>query len=378
MKLRLLPVMASLCGMLFCASAAQANSVYVHNKPIENVLTVNNTVYVPFNDLMKGLGRSWSVDESGKIILKDFAGAGPDLKSADIVFGGELEGSGVKGMMHGGQVWVPVRMVRMLGYELSYNAKTEIVDIVTPRMKTDADRAAEAEVNQARAEREAKLAEEREAERAALEERKQAMAELKAKRNRGEDGSPSASEAEANPAEGSYDEGFEVDEEAAARRVAAKQKDIGGVESYDDLVRVQQQLDEQDAARRAARREAQKRAAEAEEANGGVAADKAAEPAPNVVVFAPRANPDYFTGHIDMTAIVKNIGNLAAQGVSATLTLVAPDGSVLNTQRVNRQSVPVNGQWEITAGYDHIDGTSMPRGNYQLRVAADCTNKPKK
>ena len=91
MKLRLLPVMASLCGMLFCASAAQANSVYVHNKPIENVLTVNNTVYVPFNDLMKGLGRSWSVDESGKIILKDCAGAGPDLKSADIVFGGELE-----------------------------------------------------------------------------------------------------------------------------------------------------------------------------------------------------------------------------------------------------------------------------------------------
>lgn len=371
MKLRLMPVVASLCGMFICASAAQANSVYVHNRPVENVVTINNSVYVPFNELMKGLKYSWSLDKQGQVVLKENGSGGPALNSANFTVAGEKGKFAVQGVMRDGQVWVPVRIAKDLGYELSYNPKTEIVDILRPRLKTDADRAAEAEVNQARAAREAQLAKEREEQRAALEERKQAMADLKAKRE-GKNSEAAAADSPAEPAnEGAYDQNFEEIGERAAREVEARQKEVGGVDTYADLLKVQQQLDEQDIARRAAIRKAKQEAG-----LDGDGEKEAAVPAPNLIVFAPRATPDYFTGHINMTATVKNIGNAEAKTVNATVSLVSPDGTIINTQRFNRVAVPANGQWDISTGYDHIAGAEMPRGNYTLQVNVDHANKP--
>lgn len=373
MKMRLMPVVASLCGMFICASAAQANSVYVHNKPIEHVVTIDNSVYVPFSELMKGMRYSWSVDSKGNVVLKENGSGGPALRDAHFTVKGEKGDVSVQGVMRDGELWVPVRIAKGLGYDLSYNAKTEIVDIVKPRLKTDADRAAEDEVNKARAEKAAQLAKEQEEQRSALAERKQAMADLKAKREgkNSEDASPAKEEAAAK--EGAYNIDFEAIGEKAAREVEAKQKDLGSVETYSDLVKVQQQLDEQDRARREAIAKAR---AEAGLDGSGNKETAAAVPAPNLVVFSPRATPDYFTGHINMTATVRNVGDAEAKTLNATVSLVGPDGTVLNTQRFNRASVPANGQWDISAGYDHIDGSGMPHGSYQLRVNVDCANKP--
>ncbi len=379
MKMRLMPVVASLCGMFICASAAQANSVYINNKPVEKVATIDNVVYVPFKDLMSGLNYSWKVDDRGVVVLKENGAAGPELQKADFTVEGSKGSFAVQGLMRDGQVWVPVRMVKGLGYELAYNRATEMVDIMKPRLKTDADRAAEEEVNQARAEREAKLAQEREAEKTALEERKQALAELKAKKAKGDGSESSKPVKQPVLPEGSYDNAFEAGE-AAAREIANQQKDIGGVETYSDLMKVQEQLDEQDRARRLAIYEAERKAREKEQGQQEVKKEEKAAPVPvpNLVVFAPRATPDYFTGHINMTATVRNIGDAEAKGLSATVSLIAPDGSVLNTQRVSNPSVGVNGQWDISTGYDHIDGSGMPHGNYQLRVSVDFANKPEK
>ena len=372
MKMRLMPVVASLCGMFICASAAQANSVYVHNKPIEHVVTIDNSVYVPFSELMKGLRYSWSVDSKGNVVLKENGSGGPALRDANFTVKGDKGDVSVQGVMRDGELWVPVRIAKGLGYDLSYNAKTEIVDIVRPRLKTDADRAAEAEVSRARAEKAAQLAKEQEEQKTALAERKQAMAELKAKREgkASEDASPAKDAPDAK--EGAYNVDFDAIGDQAAREVEAKQKELGSVETYSDLVKVQQQLDEQDRARREAIRKAREEAG----LDGSGKEAAAAAPAPNLMVFAPRAIPDYFTGHINMTATVKNVGDAEAKTLNATVSLVGPDGSVLNTQRFNRASVPANGQWEISTGYDHIAGSEMPRGSYQLRVNVDCANKP--
>ena len=372
MKMRLMPVVASLCGMFICASAAQANSVYVHNKPIEHVVTIDNSVYVPFSELMKGLRYSWIVDSKGNVVLKENGSGGPALRDANFTVKGDKGDVSVQGVMRDGELWVPVRIAKGLGYDLSYNAKTEIVDIVRPRLKTDADRAAEAEVSRARAEKAAQLAKEQEEQKTALAERKQAMAELKAKREGkvSEDASPAKDAPDAK--EGAYNVDFDAIGDQAAREVEAKQKELGSVETYSDLVKVQQQLDEQDRARREAIRKAREEAG----LDGSGKEAAAAAPAPNLMVFAPRAIPDYFTGHINMTATVKNVGDAEAKTLNATVSLVGPDGSVLNTQRFNRASVPANGQWEISTGYDHIAGSEMPRGSYQLRVNVDCANKP--
>ncbi len=352
MKLRWMPVVASLVGMFFCASVAQAQSVYVHNKPLAHAADVGGTVYVPFNELMKSLNCGWNISDGVvKVNTNGFDGPTLFLDSFCLQVGGKSVD--VKGLMRDDQVWVPVRLARELGCEVNYNKATQIIDVVAPRLISDSDRAAQAEVDKARAEKESKLAEEQEQQRLALEERKKQMAALKATKSSGMSADPDA--------EGSLPSEF-----AAGAS--------GGVETYEDLINVQKQLDKEAFERR--------QAADAAEDGAGATdtkAEKAAPaPEPNVVVFAPQAIPDYFTGHITLRATVKNIGDAEAKGLRATLTVVGPDGSVWNTQNLTCSSVAAGGQWNIESGYDHIAGSEMPRGNVILKVNVDYSNKPAK
>lgn len=108
--------------------------------------------------------------------------------------------------------------------------------------------------------------------------------------------------------------------------------------------------------------------AEANKKESGTTAKPEAVPEAKLFVQSPRANADFFTGQVTMTATVVNSGTAEAKGVSAKLTLRGSDGSVWSTQTVRYGNLPVDGVWNIRSVYNHLDGSSMPRGVPSLKV----------
>ena len=366
MKLRWLPVVASICGVAFCASVAQAQSVYVHNKPISKSVISAGTTYVPFNDLMRALHRGWTID-NGVVTPSSTNMKSEAISGESFTLAGKNGKVNVQGMIKDGALWVPVRVAKDLGFEVIANKETQIIDIIVPHKISDADRAAQAEVDAKNAQKAADLAAKEDAYKEAMAERKAAMAELKAKREKG-----SAAE------EGAYPEDLDKSDKGEAK-AEASESSVDGVVTYADYQKVQKEMDEKAAAKR--RAESAERLA-AKQMAGGDESEEAEVvkdvPVPNVIVFAPQAIVDYFSGHINMCASVKNIGTAEAKSLRAKLTLLGPDGSVWNTRTVSSPAIAPNGAWSISEGYDHPSGSEIMRGNCTLKVDVDYANKPAK
>ncbi|MGI5845281.1 MAG: hypothetical protein ACOX9B_14055 [Candidatus Xenobium sp.] len=336
--------LAGFLAIVMLALAADAQTLYVRNRPFPDRVNIGGTIYVPIEGFLRALKVDWLTQEDGSLVVTPGRGQGAPVTTKSFQMRSGARSLAVDGLDRNQEIWVPLRPVAdLLGFKVSYTPGTETLDVVAGRPITASDRQAAADIASANAAREQAIQEAWNKRREAIQAERKAREEAEAAKAAAE-----AGEVEADPKEGN--EGTfpsEMDARPAPRPSQAPPAPVPAAPPPAP-------------------------AAPAEPA--APAKPEAPKPPPEamLIVISPMAVVDYFTGTVRCTARIQNNGEAPASGISAQVTLRGPDGSVWNRQRVYRDgTLEVDGVWNLEASYVHPDGNAMPRGIPSVTVELD-------
>jgi hypothetical protein len=343
MRFRLSALAGFLAAVMLLALAADAQTLYVRNRPFPDRVNIGGTVYVPVERFLQALKVDWLPQEDGSLIVTPGRGQGTPVTEKTFLMRSGERSLIVEGLDRGQEIWVPLRPVAdLMGFQVLYTPETEILDVVAGRPITASDRQAAAEIASANAAREQAIQE-------AWNKRREAIqAERKAR------------------------------EEAAAAKAAAEGEEPEADSQEGGEGAFPSEMDARPAPRPSPAAPAPAPAPVASPAPPAApeapAKPEAPKPPPEamLIVISPMAVADYFTGTVRCTARIQNNGEAPASGISAQVILRGPDGSVWNRQRVYRDgTLEVDGVWNLEASYVHPDGNAMPRGIPSVTVELD-------
>ncbi len=322
MKLRLSHALVALALLAILAPLADAAQVFVRNRPFKDVVVIGGESYVPVDSFLRAAGFTWQVGD-GVVMIREGKGSAPDLSTpARLTYGGRnVE---IETVARGNRLYAPLKsLARGLGFTVTANNATGIVDVVRAHEITASETAAASEVAKNQADKQAAAA-------AAAEARKKAREEAAAKE--------AAEEAAAAKGEKT---GTETGETAGTEETPSK---TAGEET----------------------------AAATPSATPTPAATPAASPSPaapekpkeaNLVVQNESANANDYTGVVTVTAVVVNQGDATAKGVSARYQLIGPDGKTWESATLSIPNLDPDKSFNISRTYKHPAGSSMPRGS---------------
>lgn len=324
MKLRLTHALAVLAVLAILAPLANAAQVYVRNRPFTDVVVIGGESYVPVDSFLRAAGFTWQV-ANGVVMIREGKGSAPDLSTpARLSFGGRnLE---VETTLRGNRVYAPMKtLARGLGFTVTANNATGIVDVVKGHEITDTEKTAAADVAKAQADKVA-------AAQAAAEARKQAREEAAAKAEAEEE---AAAKAETGDTAETADTGEKTEKAEKTEKTEKEEPDVAAATP-----------------------------------SPAPSATPSASPSPapeapkeaNLVVQNEVANSNDYTGVVTVTAVVVNQGDAMAKGVSARYQLIGPDGKTWESATLYGPNLPPDQSWNISRTYKHPAGSSMPRG----------------
>jgi len=337
---------AALAAMLSGSglAPAQADELYIRNRPFKDAYFIGGTTYVPVEGFLKAVEVPWRVDGE-MLVLGEGSSPALDMSTETLRARHMDKNLTLNGILRGGTLYVPATgLAKFVGYSVNYSRETGIVDVIQGRLTTDMDEKAASEVqaaNQA----------EQEARQAAWQERvEKARAARKAKE-------------EAEEAENGDDLDADTDSEDAIERERESREDLAakGDPDVDPTDTETQAIDGKDD-REDASYEAD--VTEVEEEN------KKSEPPPeaNLVVLSSEADPNNYDGTVVFRAVLQNQGYVDATNVKARLKVVGPDQKEWINKTIYHGPISPDGRWVITENYRHRLGASIPRGQYDVTV----------
>ena len=351
MKFRLASLAGLLVTVLLLALAADAQTVYVRNRPFPDRVSIGGTTFVPAEELLRALRLDWSAQEDGSLVVRPGSGLGQPIQNQSFLLRCGERSLIVEGLTRGSAVWVPLRPVaETLGFTVTYTPSTDILDVVAARPISAADEAAAAEVAAAAAAREQAIQEAWNKRREAIQAERKAREEAEAAKaaEAGQAGEAAAGQAPApGGGEGTFPPEMAGQPSGAAKPAPAPESGAPA-----------------------------EAAAPAPEAapSPSPAASPAPPPKPAealLIVVNPLAVPDYYTGNVRITARIQNNGEADASNVVANITLLGPDGSVWNRQTKYYDRIKVDDSWNLETSWRHLQGNAMPRGVPTVTVDLD-------
>ncbi len=337
---------AALCGS--GVGPAQADELYVRNRPFKDAYFIGGTTYVPVDGFLKAVKTTWDVDGTTVTVGE---GNSPQLsensETITIVQGGRSRE--LSGILRAGRLYVPAKgLAEVVGYNVIYNRATGVVDVVKARFVTESDEKAAAEVVAARqAEQEKRDA----AWKARVE---KARAERKAKADAIEDTDPSDEDTSDSTVDPSDETGPVADD---ALDMTQSRKD----EDSDVSDTTPQKIDGKD-----------DREADMKDRSTDLEEDEIKKTAPplkaELVVLGADANPNNYTGDVVISATLQNQGYADATNIKAQLIVVGPDGKQWINKTLHHADIKPDGQWSITENYRHRLKGAIPGGAYDVQV----------
>jgi Copper amine oxidase N-terminal domain len=332
-------MVAALCGT--GVAPAQADELYIRNRPFKDTYFIAGTTYVPVDGFLKAVKLPWSFDGSTVTVG---TGSSPELtqSSETVVLVSNGQSSEIIGVLRSGRLYVPAKdIAKATGYGVIYNSDTGVVDVVKARFTNEADQQAATDVVAARqAEKE-----KRDAAWNARVEKARAAKKAKAE---AEDATADDEEPDDAAADdkGSTDStttasGKTGDLEKGASDTAADKID-GKEDNALDMADKSSDVDPSD--------------------------DKKPAPKADLVVLSADANPDNYSGKVVITAVLQNQGYASATNVRAQLTVTGPDGKEWINKTLYRGPIKADERWTITENYAHRLRSAIPRGDYNVQV----------
>ncbi len=357
MKLRLSALAVLLAAVVLVMSAADAQSLFVRNRPFPNRVNLGGTMYVPLEEFLQALKMDWTVREDGTVEVSPGTGSGVSLTEASVALAYQGRSTRVEGTLRDSQVWVPLRPVaEFLKFSVVHSPAIDVLDVVSGRLTTEEDRELAAKVRAESTAREQAVQE-------AWNKRKsQIEAERKARQE-----AEKAAETE---------EAAEADETGEAAMVGKKAEAEEGTFPAEMAGRPTRTRSKTKARPTPSPTPAPSPSpSPAPAPSPSPAASPKPAPEAQLIVVSPRALADYFTGKVTCTARVQNNGEAPATRISALVILRGPDGSVWNRQTLRRDSLQVDESWNLETTYVHPSKTSMPRGIPTVTVELDYARK---
>lgn len=327
---------AVLVASLTFAGPAQANELYVRNRPFGDAYHIGNAAYVPVESFLKAVEVPWSTQGSTVVLGR---GSSPSLTATSdrVTFNADGRQASLLGIVKDNQLYVPAaELARLVGYGVVHNEHTGVTDVVKAHEITALERKIAAQVKE---EAEARAAERK----AKWQER---VAKFRAEKEARE-----AAEAEA---EGGDDEDEDEDEFFDDE---GDPDDEGNKKKKPKKPKKTEKADDEDA-------EVAEAPAPAEDKDDEE--DKTPPPQADLVVLSSEANPNTYTGEVIFRAVVQNQGFATATDVKANLTVVGPDGKTWLSKTLYHGPIAADGRWEITEQYKHrLGGQAVTDQNGQ-------------
>ncbi len=354
MKLRLSALAALLAAVVLLMSAADAQTLYVRNRPFQNRVNLGGTMYVPLEEFLQALKMDWVVQADGAVEVSPGTGSGVPVTAESFALRSQGRSLRVDGALRDSKVWVPLRPVaEFLKFSVVYSPEIDVLDVVAGRLTTEEDREIAARIESERAASEKATQEAWEARKAQIEAERKAREEAERKAREEAQAGEAAQTGEAETtggAEGTFPA------EMSGRPSAAKPSP---------------------APRSTPKPTATPSPSPSPAPAPAPAPSPSPKPAPEalLIVVNPLATADYFTGRVRCTARIQNNGEAAATGISARVILKGSDGSVWNRQTLYRDSLQVDESWNLETTWTHPSKSSMPRGIPTATVELDYTKK---
>lgn len=326
-------MIAALCGS--SVAPAQADELYVRNRPFKDVYFSGGTAYVPVDGFLKAARVPWSVEGDTVVVGKGDSPALGDMESVTLVRDGQS--TKLSGIVRGGKLYVSTKeLAKLAGYKVVYNRSTGVVDVVKSRLTSNADE---------------KAAEEVAAANQAEEEARDAAWQARVEKAR------AARKAKEEAAQAAADEDMESDGEGGEDVLEAKgDPDVDASDTTTAKVdgKEDAEFDQTD------KSEDEKPAKEDEE--------KKPPPKADLVVLSADADPNNYDGTVVFKAVLQNQGYATATGVTAKLKVIGPDDKVWVQKTLYHADITPDGRWVITENYRHRAASAIPRGNYDVQV----------
>lgn len=382
-----------------------ADEVYVRNKPFKRVIYVDSSLYAPLGQFVQAMRMGVTTSENGHLLFVTGSAGFQNRETEEALVGREsawasseakfleAEYDGVVFPMayiwRDNEVWVPIRLLaERLGFTVSDNKATGIIDIIAPRPISQADRLAAEEL---KAEKAAKVerAEQILATRRA-EKLKRQKEEAEQARKAAAQKKKAAAAATNNvkrkrvtySAEGDFPSEFNND--AALAGVTPRR--VGRPSTSATSVKSAKKSDSEGSYPKAKPRPKKKNA------QASAKTQKIAEPKPKVkstekkqevsqveavkaVPFVSYSNPqvsaNYGDGNIEYSVNIFNRSAVEAKKVSVILSVVDNNGSKVLTKREELGTVGAGETKTLRGTGRHPLRSSIPRISYYLEVELD-------
>lgn len=334
-------MIAALCGT--GTTQAQADELYIRNRPFKDVYFSGGSAYVPVDGFLKAIRVPWST--TGNMVTVG-SGSSPALVSGDemvtLVRGGES--TQLSGIIRNGKLYVNSKEIaKATGYGLIYNRATGVFDVVKSRFTNESDEKAAAEVVAANEAAEAKRD-------AAWQARvEKARAARKAK----EEAENAADDEDSDSLDEDTDEDL-GDEDMADATDSDSSKDMDEDEDEDE----DEDFDTTDKS---------SDASTADTSDPDEGEPKKAD----LVVISTDAAPNLYNGEVKFSAVLQNQGYADATNVKARFVAVGPDGKTWVSKTLFHGDMAPDGRWVITEDYRHRLKGAAPRGEFKVTVTPE-------
>ncbi len=330
MKTRILVGVLTVLTLL--TAIAPAKELYVRNQPFRDAYFAGSRTYVPLTAFLKATGHKWNVD--GDTIMVVEKGPSPAFNATQFTLKSQGKSMDLTGIQRGDRVYVDLKPVaKALGLGVLSNEETGIVDVVKGHLISDADKAAEEELMSAKAEQKAQR---REAWEKRVSSHREKVEAEKAAAEAAEEESEDGDEEMTEEGEQSSDSDAEDEPKKTAKKVEEKPAEVA-------------------------------KTAEPEENKE----EEEPPPAADLVVYSKDAAPNYYTGDVIFSAVVRNQGNAPAQGVQGRMKVTGPDNRVWISKTFYGPTLAPDANWNIKENYKHRDGPAMPRGTFDISLDLD-------
>ncbi len=399
--------LAALVCWLGSSLPVSADEVYVRNKPFKRVVYIESSLYAPLKQFVQAMRLGVSTSEDGRLL---FYSAPNDWSSADVerALGGQESGWAAREnklleaeysnvvfpiayVWHDNEVWVPVRLLaERLGFTVSDNKSTGIIDIIAPRPISSADRLAAEELKAekaARVERAEQILATRRAEKLKRqEEEAQEAKKIAAQKKKAASASASSNNVKRKrvtySAEGDFPSEFNDDaalSETTPRRVGGASRAAANIKA------TPQELDGGSYPKAKARPKKKKaqpattasKVAESKpvvkdtEAKSETSSVEPVKAIPFVSYSHPQVSANYGDGTLQYSVDIFNRSATEAKKVSAVLSVVDSSGHKVLTKREELGTVGA-GETKILKGTGrHPLRNSIPRVSYYLEIELD-------
>ena len=319
-------ILGAIAALLCFSSAAQAEDVFVRNKPFKQVVTVGSESYVPAESFLRALGFNWTV-KGQNVTLSNEPSSNGDFPAGNVNLTYGKKSLTLEATRRGSASYISMTtLAKFLDYSVTRSAG--ITDVAKARMVNDNDKKVAADVSKDKADRQKAID-------AAWAEK---AAKIKEKKDKDKDKDDSDKDSDKDKDKKDKPKPDKVADKAPDKAADKDKKDEPKADAKD-------------------------------------AGDKKDEPkaAPRLEVFRADARPDYSTGVIGIEAEVRNQGNGEAKSVVGTLTLYGPNAEGTGEVQYDRRTIrgPVlkpDGSWTYKGEYKHRDGASMPHGSMRVDV----------